>query len=50
MSRLSDQLAKQGKAVPANPLPETIPEGDSSETDIHDDNDTPPGIPPKEPH
>ena len=41
MSRLTDQREKMGKPIPANPLPKT--EGDSSETDEGDENDTPPG-------
>ena len=44
MSRLSDQLEGQGQAIKADPLPETKVEGDSSDTEIVDDNDTPPGI------
>ena len=47
MSRLSDQLEGQGPAVEADPLPEDFDEGDSSDTEIVDDNDTPPGIDPK---
>lgn len=28
----------------ANPLPPDLPEGDSGDTDVWDDNDTPPAI------
>lgn len=45
MTRLTEQKQKMGKPIPANPLP--IPEGDSSDTEIEDDNDTPPGVDPK---
>jgi hypothetical protein len=45
MSRLTDQKQMMGDPIPANPLPETKVEGDSSDTDTGDDNDTPPGIP-----
>jgi hypothetical protein len=41
MSRLTDQRKKQGAPIPANPLPKT--EGDSSDTEYGDENDTPPG-------
>ncbi|KKL90571.1 hypothetical protein LCGC14_1903340 [marine sediment metagenome] len=33
--------------TPANPLPDDKVEGDSAETEIWDDNDTPPGIDPR---
>jgi hypothetical protein len=45
MSRLSEQREKMGEAVTADPLPDTKAQGDSSETDTDDDNDTPPGVP-----
>ena len=44
-SRLEEQRKRMGKPIPANPLP--VPEGDSSDTEIVDDNDTPPGVDPK---
>jgi hypothetical protein len=47
MSRLSDQREKQGESIPADPLPDTKVEGDSSDTEIFDDNDAPPGVDPK---
>lgn len=31
-------------AIPADPLPPELDEGDSEETDRYDDNDTPPGV------
>jgi hypothetical protein len=45
MTRLSEQKQKMGKPIEANPLPETKVEGDSSDTEVGDENDTPPGIP-----
>lgn len=45
MSRLTEQREKQGKPIPADPLPETKIEGDSSDTETHDHNDTRPGVP-----
>jgi hypothetical protein len=47
MSRLTDHREKMGKAIPANPLPKTMVEGDSADTDIGDHNDTGPGKDPK---
>ena len=29
-------------SIPADPLPETKIEGDTADTDVYDDNDTPP--------
>jgi len=37
------------KRIPANPLPDDIDEGDSADTEIVDDNDTPPGVDPRQP-
>ena len=45
MSRLTDQRQKMGKPIPANPLPKT--EGDSSDTEVEDHNDTEPGVDPR---
>lgn len=45
MSRLTDQREKMGKPIPANPLSKV--EGDSSDTEVEDYNDTPPGVDPK---
>lgn len=45
MSRLTDQKQKMGEPIPANPLPKI--EGDSADTEVMDDNDTPPGIDPR---
>ena len=45
MSRLTDQLQGQGKSIEADPLPEDFDEGDSSDTDTEDENDTPAGVP-----
>ena len=47
MSRLTEQKKKMGKPVDADPLPETKVQGDSSETEIVDHNDAPPGVDPK---
>jgi len=45
MSRLTDQLQGQGKSIEADPLPEALDEGDSSDTDTEDENDTAAGVP-----
>ncbi len=37
-----DPLSPPVGGIPADPLPPSIEEGDSSETDVWDDNDTPP--------
>lgn len=47
MSRLTEHLKTAGKGIPADPLPDDIKQGDSSETEAWDDNDTPRGIDPK---
>ena len=44
-NRLQAQRARRGTGIPANPLPKR--EGDSADTEIWDDNDTPPGIDPR---
>ena len=44
MSRLTDQIQGQGPAIEADPLPDTKVEGDSGETDTHDENDTSAGV------
>ena len=44
MSRLTDQLQGNGPAIEADPLPDDMDEGDSSETDTNDENDTPVGV------
>ena len=47
MSRLTDHLKDIGEGIPADPLPDDIKQGDSSETEVWDDNDTPPGVDPR---